>query len=357
MTRIFLTISSALTTMISITNACFLTSENEEREKLISIKNKISNGILNLIMKKWLCFFLLMLSGYTSTSQAVNQSLNFSIRHAAAYYASITNLREAISYSLPGLSGVTRITRDDDSLTLLRLTDVPDTNVTLVIQNRNLYTIGFIVSLNNTERFYRFNDMGMVSIPGITAANTVTLNLGSDYGSLEGRAERGRSSLRATTIDIEGAVRTLHNHHVATRGSVVTAPTATALLTLVVSISEAARFPEISTWVADSIVRGYEANVLGIHRSAITNQWSSVSQFARAASESSTPLTYRNQVWDRLITVHELSQILIVGLCGRTSSARLSRSLNVDGECDAGWDNVLIGNQMVELRTLMATID
>lgn len=67
--------------------------------------------------------------------------------------------------------------------------------VSLVLQPEDLYIAGFVVSFNDNNHFYRFNDMSHISIANV---NVINLNIGSSYTDLERPAHDNRTLNRGT---------------------------------------------------------------------------------------------------------------------------------------------------------------
>lgn len=104
-------------------------------------------------------------------------------------------------------TGISQIT-DSESKDILAIRIVGFSNeLTLVMQESNLYTVGFIVTQYDKEgnkftRFYRFSDMTTIEVPNTTAIN---LNISSDYTALERRGT-ARENIIAGYANLDDAI-------------------------------------------------------------------------------------------------------------------------------------------------------
>lgn len=122
---------------------------------------------------------------------------------------------------------------------------------------------------------------------------------------------------------------------------------------LILTVAEAARFPEITTWASDSIYASH-AQPMGAGLARVTNSWRSGSDAVHDATTHD--YTYRNATvppWNRLIPARELSTILAIVLCSKKKN---SPSVSA-ATCDVGSaNNVIVGNLIIERTTLVTQI-
>lgn len=227
-------------------------------------------------MKLIICYLCLIFSCNVSDAK-----IDYS--NKATYFTSIISLSNEISRTL-----INQNIRElyDQGISIVPIEGLNNpTSLSIVINRSNLYAVGFVVNVGAVRYYYRFNDMTgtQYNIAGNGVVN-LTMNLGSDYTSLQRVSGVTRASIRAnrnvlsasatllTNLPRSGSVNIDHNH-------------AEALLRFIITISEAVRFPQISTWVTQSIEFGEVATdePLGLERERLTNQWATLSAYAATA--------------------------------------------------------------------------
>lgn len=292
-----------------------------------------------MMLKKYFSLLLLLLC---STS-ALSSENEFNISEGEkSYIASIKKLRESLGEELPNVPGLHAIAPSSDKYTIVRLINDRRDVVDLVLFNENLYVTGFIVA----GTYFRFNDREFngITIPG---TSLVPLNMSSHYSELERVAGTTRRATRVGMYAMNDAVRTLWRHN----STAVNDNVAKALLTLIVSVAESARFSQISSYIGNN----FNGNMLlGADLSDLTNSWQYISNIALDMSQRAGANENYYNMGNNAINRNTIFGILALALC-RQSSSTFNDTLNLD-ECSPSQEFTLIGDMYWSNDILSSTV-
>ncbi|CAH2902847.1 MAG: hypothetical protein PPHEMADM_4869 [uncultured Paraburkholderia sp.] len=297
--------------------------------------------------KAALCVLGLFLS-----SAAYAVPMDFNYNSAAEYADSIVRLRKQVSSNLENVPNL-RVTNQTphEQLTILNFTNASADRVSLVMWNENLYVVGFIAG----GTFYRFRDpeFSHITVPG---TNQTDLHILSHYRDLTRVADQVRSEITISESALDNAIRNLARYG---NGSVTLQQVARAMLILITSTSEAARFAELSRLIVTNLnVPSSEARSLGTYFTTLTNNWGSLSEYAnRMSVDASSTADY----YDRIVNAvsrNALYGILAVALYCRPSqlSSKANVASNSPGSCPNYSTIKLINNRYWEAATLAGIV-
>ncbi|XP_031625992.1 nigrin b-like [Contarinia nasturtii] len=189
------------------------------------------------------------------------------------YRSSIVKLRELVSRVAEHINGVRILnsTSGSDTLTIINLESSRNNRVQLVMQNSNLYIVGFVLH----DDFHRFPGHSNVTL-NIPNKNITTTNFtlfGSNYDSLERVAGRRLEDVTINPNVINNAVESLYRYG---NGNSDIPAMARGVMILIVSISESVRFSRISNEISDN----YYSYVVGLDGASLVHSWDSLSEYA-----------------------------------------------------------------------------
>ncbi|MBB2903361.1 hypothetical protein FHR75_004203 [Kineococcus radiotolerans] len=221
-----------------------------------------------------------------------NYSFGTGASQAAQYSQLIDNLRQTVAHDYR--NGVRAIGTVGNNLVRLRMTNPNGVQVSLWIDPRNLYVLGF----SNAHGDWEFNDdtglrsrlytLGQLG-GGVSGGR---LPFGSNYNSLTNAAGRGRDAMPLSYTDFVASAENLASY----QGSGSSRDVARSLSFMIQMTSEAARFNDVYGTLYAAMFAGRPQNHLPLREQYLENQWSAISQYAGQVSQdpSTAPLTIPN---------------------------------------------------------------
>ncbi|CAJ9866293.1 ribosome-inactivating family protein [Burkholderia pseudomallei] len=281
---------------------------------------------------------------------AHSETIDFKFDSNVSYARSISALRKLVGTELPNIERV-RVIRGAPAgqLTILSLVSNSARQASLVVSNDNLYVIGFI-SYGN---FFRFNDPEFSNIT-IPNTNTVSLHFSSHYSSLERVAGRTRGETGISAESLNASIDTLANFG---SGGPDGRDVARALMALIISTSEAARFSQIAVNIANALgeYRSYNLSPADV---SLTQNWGSLSEYA--VTQSAEPNADSEFVLAAIgvVTIRALPRLLALALNCKyprfQEFASVSQNYYFNDACPPISSIHRIGNRYWSLEVLQA---
>jgi len=182
------------------------------------------------------------------------------------YANSLTALRNLVSIAAGDIKNVQKTKPKQKGL--YSIAAYKD-DVHLVIQNSDLYVVGFVNTYKEQRTFWRFKDHSKVTIDGPQQA--ITLDIKSDYTSLAGTA---LNKVKITKKNLDKALTVLRDFK-NDKGSQT--ELGQMLLGLIISTSEATRFRVIEVNIG-KILDNYNVYTVGPDGETTLKNWSKYSE-------------------------------------------------------------------------------
>lgn len=218
--------------------------------------------------------YLIVIISLVSALRAI-ADFEFNITTRQEYCNSIARLRKDISKKADNIPYGIRILPQTPSeqLTRIQLKNDRDDVVHLVMQNKNLYIVGFIAG----GFFYRLNDHSDVNIIGV---DTVDLQLKSNYVDLTRAASRSLEDVEISLVKLDGFISDLFRY--GNEGGTNVQTLARAFLGLAIGIPESLRFGYISSRICEDMFNETISYTFRLGRIGVNfvRRWSTYSEYA-----------------------------------------------------------------------------
>lgn len=228
----------------------------------------------------------------------------FKCRTREEYCKSIGRFRNQLATRAVNIPGVRILPENPEQITRIQLENGSGDVVHLVMQNKNLYIVGFITG----GIFFRLKGHEDVNIDIVPTE----LNLKSNYVDL---ARAGQKSLKDIEVDIvkmNHCITTLFKYG---NGGTSMEELAKALMGLSIAIPESLRFSLISSLIYEAMWenRTFQLNAWGVRH---VNKWASYSEYAtHLENDREAAQSYINLIGQRgVISRIALFELLAIAL-------------------------------------------